>query len=87
MADSCYFRLVRLAGGRSTTPKSNTPFWEAKFERNVDRDVRNGERLRELGWTVIVVWECELSTPAKAEATAKKVAELLPPVARALRKG
>lgn len=71
----------------ATTPKSNTPFWDAKFERNVERDLRNGERLRELGWTVIVVWECELSAPSKAEATAKKVAELLPPAARALRKG
>lgn len=71
----------------ATSPKSNTPFWEAKFERNVERDLQNGERLRELGWTVIVAWECELSVPAKAKATAKKVAELLPPAARALRKG
>ncbi len=71
----------------ATTPKSNTPFWEAKFERNVERDVQNGARLRELGWGVIVVWECELSTSTKAEHTAKKVAKLLPPATRERRKG
>jgi DNA mismatch endonuclease, patch repair protein len=67
----------------ATTPKSNTSFWQAKFDRNVERDLRNGERLRELGWIVIVVWECELSTTAKAAAAAGKVHQLLPPPAGA----
>lgn len=70
----------------ATTPKSNTPFWQAKFDRNVERDVRNSERLIGVGWKVIVVWECELSTPAKAAAAAAKVAELLPPAVRQKRR-
>jgi DNA mismatch endonuclease (patch repair protein) len=73
----------RHAGCRiATTPKSNTPFWQAKFDRNAERDVRNTERLAELGWTVIVVWECDLSTPEKAGAAAVKVVELLPAATR-----
>ena len=41
-------------------PKSNTQFWERKFERNTDKDMKNEKELKELGYKVIVVWECEL---------------------------
>ena len=55
-------------------PKSRVAFWEAKLEGNRRRDLRNQERLRELGWRVLVVWECELSD---LDATAEKVREFL----------
>ena len=42
-------------------PKSNRAFWEAKLNGNRERDLRNLEKLRELGWRVIEVWECELN--------------------------
>ena len=45
---------------RATTPKSNIEFWEAKFRRNVERDLRDQNALREAGWRVIVLWECEV---------------------------
>lgn len=44
---------------RSTTPKTRRSFWEEKFSKNVVRDRRNLTRLSELGWDVMVVWECE----------------------------
>ena len=34
-------------------------FWEDKFEDNVVRDRRNEDALHELGWRVMVIWECE----------------------------
>ena len=34
-------------------------FWEDKFEGNVVRDRRNETDLHELGWRVMVIWECE----------------------------
>ena len=40
-------------------PKSNTEFWTTKFERNVERDRAAETRLRELGWEVMTVWECQ----------------------------
>jgi DNA mismatch endonuclease (patch repair protein) len=43
------------------TPKSNTAFWNAKFAGNVERDQRNQTSLREAGWKVLTVWECELA--------------------------
>ncbi len=41
-------------------PKSNTDFWEKKIAGNVERDQKQHRALEELGWNVIVVWECEL---------------------------
>lgn len=43
----------------TTTPKSNTEFWVKKFHENVKRDKLNLEKITELGWDVIVVWQCE----------------------------
>lgn len=45
---------------RATMPKSNTAFWRAKFSENEARDRRKVRELREQGWRVLVVWECEL---------------------------
>jgi DNA mismatch endonuclease (patch repair protein) len=45
-------------------PKSRTEFWTEKLERNRERDERNVEVLRELGWEVLTVWECEVRDPA-----------------------
>ena len=41
-------------------PKRNLEYWIPKFERNVERDQREQNDLKNAGWTVIVVWECEL---------------------------
>ncbi len=41
------------------SPKSNTPFWQAKFDRNVERDAAAQEKLAGLGWDVLTIWECE----------------------------
>lgn len=45
----------------SGIPKSNTEFWLKKLEGNVVRDKRNHELLLNMGWQVIIVWECETS--------------------------
>ena len=44
----------------ATTPKSNEEFWQAKFARNIARDEATREALEVAGWTVVVIWECEL---------------------------
>ena len=43
----------------STTPSTNTEYWEQKFKRTVARDQHAHATLRKLGWTVLVVWECQ----------------------------
>lgn len=49
---------------RFVWPSSNREYWEPKILGNVARDKRNGELLREAGWKVIIVWECELKRNA-----------------------
>ena len=48
----------------ATTPKTRQEFWQTKFAANVERDSRNRTDLQQLGWRVIVVWECELLQPS-----------------------
>ncbi len=40
-------------------PASRVEYWSAKFARNVARDCRVRRELRRLGWSVLVVWECQ----------------------------
>ena len=47
----------------ASTPKTRTDFWQKKFDGNVVRDKRNIYSLDQMGWRVIVVWECELKQP------------------------
>jgi DNA mismatch endonuclease (patch repair protein) len=41
-------------------PSTNTQFWKTKLLKNVEKDKRNTKALQEMGWKVIVVWECEI---------------------------
>ncbi len=45
---------------RFVWPASNEEYWKNKILRNVERDELNIKELKELGWKVLVVWECEL---------------------------
>jgi DNA mismatch endonuclease, patch repair protein len=47
----------------TTTPTRNAAFWQAKFDANQARDRRNVEALRQAGFAVLVVWECETRDP------------------------
>jgi DNA mismatch endonuclease (patch repair protein) len=62
----CYWH--RHAGCRqTTTPKMNVAFWKAKFARNVERDAVAARALREIGYEVVTVWECETRNQARVE--------------------
>jgi DNA mismatch endonuclease (patch repair protein) len=41
-------------------PKSNLDYWLPKLARNKARDRENEEKLISLGWSVMVIWECEI---------------------------
>ena len=45
---------------RFVWPSSNEEYWIPKIERNVERDKKNTQLLRDMGWNVLVVWECQL---------------------------
>ena len=41
-------------------PGTRAEWWKAKIERTKEKDSEVMEELRQLGWKVIVVWECGL---------------------------
>ena len=41
-------------------PVANAAYWRTKIERNMARDAANMEALELAGWTVNVVWDCQL---------------------------
>jgi DNA mismatch endonuclease (patch repair protein) len=49
----------------SHIPKSRREYWVPKLERNQRRDRMNERKLRELGWRVCVVWECQTTAIQK----------------------
>ena len=59
----------------ATTPQSNRDFWIKKLQRNVQRDKEQFEELVKLGWHVIIIWECEISTIKKRDQRLPKLVE------------
>lgn len=45
---------------KASTPKTRRSFWQGKFRQTIERDQRQSKELKELGWHVLRVWECEL---------------------------
>ena len=58
----------------TTMPSTRVEFWQNKFDRNMARDQANQAELRELGWRVIVLWECEIGTIAAREERLERLA-------------
>lgn len=52
--DGCFWHACPLHGSR---PKNNADWWEAKLQRNKQRDAEKDSSLRELGWLPLHYWE------------------------------
>lgn len=58
-------------------PKSNEDFWKMKLLSNKENDRKNIEKLRALGWKVIIIWECELRKGKREDQLKQVVFEIL----------
>ena len=61
---------------RFVWPSSNEQYWVPKITGNLERDLKNHQLLKEQGWKVIIVWECELKKNVVDETIGKLIAEL-----------
>jgi DNA mismatch endonuclease, patch repair protein len=57
---------------KTTTPKTRTAFWKAKFDANVRRDRWAQRRLTASGWTVVTIWECQTRDRDKLSETLRR---------------
>lgn len=61
---------------RNTRPADNAEYWQKKRRRNMERDRSVTALFEARGWTVIRIWECEL-TKRNREIVEKKLQPLL----------
>jgi DNA mismatch endonuclease, patch repair protein len=59
-----------------TIPRANREWWQAKLDRNVERDRANDMEMARLGWTVVRIWEHE-SPMAAADRICELVSRVL----------
>jgi len=57
-------------------PKTRSDWWQNKIERNIKRDAKVRDELRQIGWRTMVIWECQLK-PKVRDNTLKELAYLL----------
>jgi DNA mismatch endonuclease (patch repair protein) len=57
-------------------PKSRVEYWQEKLVKNRLRDRQNQKALRKLGWTLLVIWECEIKNLPRLR---RRIVEFLDP--------
>jgi DNA mismatch endonuclease (patch repair protein) len=70
----CFWHGHDCARG-ARVPKQNRDYWTAKIARTRARDERTRAALEALGWTPLVLWECELKD---ADALMDRLSHLQP---------
>lgn len=58
---------------QAVLPKRNRAVWRRKFAGNRMRDARKEAALRELGYSVLIVWECELDEVARLKKSVRRL--------------
>ena len=61
----CFWHLHTCRDGR--VPSSRTEYWSPKLAANRRRDAKSRRWLRNHGWDVLVVWECQLANQVRLE--------------------
>ncbi|GAA3232729.1 hypothetical protein GCM10010532_069050 [Dactylosporangium siamense] len=59
----------------------NAALWEAKFQRNQERDTRSTELAHAAGWTVVRIWECVIRADPQTAAAAVLQGRTIEPTA------
>jgi DNA mismatch endonuclease (patch repair protein) len=54
-------------------PKTRPDFWAVKRGGTVERDAKNLAALKDAGWKVIVIWECQMGTDEELLQSLKSV--------------
>ena len=58
---------------RKTMPKENRGYWRPKLKRNVAKQRIDIKKLKQNGWNVNIIWECEINNEAKLQKKLQKI--------------
>lgn len=60
----------------ATLPQTNIEYWHDKIQKNITRDKIEQNKLKEEGWNVIIIWECQLKKRNREETLSRLVEKL-----------
>lgn len=72
----CFWHGHNCPAGK--LPETRKEFWENKIYENVERDKNEQEQLKQLGWKIIVIWQCELKNKKIRDKTLNKLISSFP---------
>jgi DNA mismatch endonuclease (patch repair protein) len=55
----CFWHGCPVCRHAKIRPKENADYWNKKLDRTLERDKENINKLEQLGYKVLVIWECE----------------------------
>ena len=59
---------------KQVMPKANKKYWKQKLQRNIEKQARDIKLLRDQGWKVYKIWECQTNSEDKLT---QKIAKIL----------
>lgn len=72
----CFWHRCPSCAAGSKQVRTNVSYWQPKLARNAARDAKVKAELEADGWTVLVIWECEVADNANLERLAGALAKL-----------
>jgi DNA mismatch endonuclease, patch repair protein len=66
LVHGCFWHMHKCKYGM-VSPVQNADFWSRKRSANVVRDKKAKNKLKKLGWRVLIVWECWTRDPVRIE--------------------
>jgi len=55
----CFWHGCPVCRHAKIRPKKNAEYWNKKLDRTLERDKENLIKLEQLGYKVLIIWECE----------------------------
>jgi DNA mismatch endonuclease (patch repair protein) len=55
----CFWHGCPVCRRAKIRPKENAEYWNKKLDRTIERDKENKIKLEQLGYKILVIWECE----------------------------
>jgi DNA mismatch endonuclease (patch repair protein) len=72
----CFWHGCPVCRHAKIRPKENAEYWNKKLDRTIERDKENKTKLEQLGYKVLVIWECE-TKKKKIDILKEKIFEFL----------
>jgi DNA mismatch endonuclease (patch repair protein) len=52
---------------KAKLPETNREFWTEKIAKSINRDILKRQKLNEMGYKIIIIWQCELTPKVREQ--------------------